>query len=307
MSSTLKQLTNATGFPKPAELIEITGASALEAQDRAVLNVLYQHAHDSGHLTKPGAKWEIPAAALRTSRHESNDRLQDALLRLMQVVVHVPYSDPATGDPRVLLTHLFRFFDRSAAGTGMVRFGIPEDLAPVLAASGRWGRIKAETVCAMTSKYAIALYEMVQLRSSMDNCVETFPIERFRDLMGVPKGSYRLGADFVRSVLDTASLEVNGLSDYGVQLQVVRRHPKMPITAVTVAWWRKKPDAFRAAMTELRQPKLGRRARLQAAVAPTPPTPKKAQARAPAAPAQQLDLVDALAAQEAGDAPRGVK
>ena len=98
MSSTVNQITNVAGFPKPRELIEITGASALEAQDRAVLNVLYQHAHDSGHLTKPGAKWEIPAAALRTSRHESNDRLQDALLRLMQVVVHVPYSDPATGD-----------------------------------------------------------------------------------------------------------------------------------------------------------------------------------------------------------------
>ena len=276
-----------------------------------MLNVLYQHAHDSGHLTKPGAKWEIPAAALRTSRHESNDRLQDALLRLMQVVVHVPYPDPATGDPRVLLTHLFRFFDRSAAGTGMVRFGIPEDLAPVLAASGRWGRIKAETVCAMTSKYAIALYEMVQLRAGMDNCVETFPIERFRDLMGVPKGAYERGNDFVRKCIDVASIEVNGLSDYGVQLQVVRRHPKMPIAAVTVAWWRKKPDAFRAAMTELRQPKLGRRARLQAAVAPTPPAPKKARAKAPAAPAQQpaqqLDLVDALAAQKAGGGPTGAK
>ena len=104
MSLTTQQITNAVGFPKPAELIEITGTSALEAQDRAIMNVLYQHAHDSGHLTKPGAKWEIPAAALRTSRHESNDRLQDALLRLMQVVVHVPYPDPATGDPRVLLT-----------------------------------------------------------------------------------------------------------------------------------------------------------------------------------------------------------
>jgi len=295
MSSTISQITNAAGFPKPRELIEITGASALEAQDRAVLNILYQHAHDSGHLTKPGAKWEIPAAVLRTSRHESNDRLQSALLRLMQVVVHVPYPDPATGDPRVLLTHLFRFFDRSAAGTGMVRFGIPEDLAPVLAASGRWGRIKAETVCAMTSKYAIALYEMVQLRAGMDNCVETFPIERFRDLMGVPKGAYERGNDFVRKCVDVASLEVNGLSDYGVQLQVVRRHPKMPITAVTVAWWRKKPDAFRAAMTELRQPKFGRRARLQAAAAPTPPIPRKARAKPPAAAGRQLDLVDALA------------
>ena len=265
MSSTVKQITNAAGFPKPAELIEIIGASALEAQDRAVLNVLYQHAHDSGHITKPGAKWEIPAVTLRTSRHESNDRLGDALMRLMQVIVSVSYTDPATGDARVLSTHLFRFFDRSAKGVGTVRFGIPEELGPVLAASGRWGRIKAETVCAMTSKYAIALYEMVQLRAGMDNCVETFPLDRFRDLMGVPKGSYERGNDFARFVLDAAAMEVNGLSDLGVQLQAVRRHSKAPITAVTVAWWRKEAGAFRATLMELRQPKLGRKARLQAA------------------------------------------
>ncbi len=270
MSSTMKQITTAAGFPKPAELIEITGASALEAQDRAVLNVLYQHAHDSGHLTKSGAKWEIPAVTLRTSRHESNDRLQDTLMRLMQVVVHVPYTDPATGDARVLVTHLFRFFDRSAAGTGMVRFGIPEELAPVLAASGRWGRIKAETVCAMTSKYAIALYEMVQLRSGMDRCVETFPIDRFRDLMGVPKGTYQFGNDFIRKCLDAAALEVNGLSDYSVQFKVVRRHSRAPITAVTLTWWRKESDAFRATLHELQQPKLGRRARLQGTAKPAP-------------------------------------
>lgn len=274
MSLTVKQITNAAGFPKPVELIEIVGASALEAQDRAVLNVLYQHAHDSGHLTKAGARWEIAASTLRTSRHESNDRLGDTLLRLMQVIVHVPYTDPVTGDPRVLMTPLFRFFDRSVSSTGgTVRFGIPEELGPVLAVSGRWGRIRAEAVCAMTSKYAIALYEMIQLRAAMDNCVETFPLDRFRDLMGVPKKSYERGNDFVRFVLDAAAVEVNGLSDLGVQVQAVRQHPKAPITAVTVAWWRKDPASFRATAAELRQSKLGRRARLEAAQAASPAAP----------------------------------
>ena len=199
----------------------------------------------------------------------------------MQVVVHVSYTEPTTGEPRILVTHLFNFFDRSASGSGTVRFGIPEELAPVLAASGRWGRIKAETVCAMTSKYAIALYEMVQLRANMDRCVETFPIERFRELMGVPKGTYHQGKDFIRFVLDAAALEVNGLSDYGVRLEVVRRHSRAPITAVTLAWWRKEGDAYRATLHELKQSKLGRRARLQ--------RPVKATANG-----QQLDIEDAI-------------
>ena len=99
----------------------------------------------------------------------------------------------------------------------------------------------------------------------MDRCVETFPIERFRDLMGVPKGVYQQGNDFIRKCLDAAALEVNGLSDYSVEFQVTRRHSRAPITAVTLAWWRKEGDAFRATLHELQQPKLGRRARLQGA------------------------------------------
>ena len=253
------------GFPKPAELIEITGVGALKARDRAVLNVLYQHAYDSGQFTKSGAKWHIPTAALRTSKHKSNDRLDHTLLRLMQVIVHVSYTDQATGEARELVTHLFNFFDRSASGNGLVRFGIPEELVPILAASGRWSCIKAAIVCAMTNKYAIALYELIQLRDGMDGCVETFPVKRFRELMGVLEGTYRQGRDFVRYVLDAAILEVNGLSDYSVEFQVTRRHSRAPITAVTLAWRRKEGDAFHATLHELRQPKLGRRARLQEA------------------------------------------
>jgi hypothetical protein len=325
MSSTVQQITTAAGFPKPAELIEITGTAALEAQDRAIMNVLYQHAHDSGRLSDIQADWTLPMTALRLSKHESNDRLHAALDRLMRVIVTVPVFSAKTGEPRLIKTHLFDFFDLSAnafASGATIRFGLPKQLQPVLVASGRWGRIKAATVCAMTSKYAIALYEIVQLRGGMDRCVEIFPIERFRDLMGVPEGTYRLGPDFTRFVLDAAVLEVNGLSDYSVEIQVMRRHSRAPITAVTLAWWRKEGDAFRAAQKELHQPKFGRRIRLKAAaveaqaVPPSAPAGRKTargkgakmgQAKAPAAPAQQLNLVDTLAAQGASSPPRGVK
>jgi hypothetical protein len=79
-----------------------------------------------------------------------------------------------------------------------------------LAQSSRWGRIKAETVCAMSSKYAIALYEMVQLRGNLERCMEAFALNRFRDLLGVPPGAYERGNDFVKRVIDPAVIEVNG-------------------------------------------------------------------------------------------------
>ncbi|MGA9016711.1 MAG: hypothetical protein WB509_29810, partial [Acetobacteraceae bacterium] len=69
-----------------------------------------------------------------------------------------------------------------------VRYGVPKKLRPLLVASQRWGRIKAEVVCSMTSKYAMALYELVQLRAGLDRCVERFTVDRFRDLLGVPPG-----------------------------------------------------------------------------------------------------------------------
>jgi hypothetical protein len=174
-SLTVHQRINGDGFPKAGELIEITGAHELEASDRTIVNLLYQHAHKNGRMKAP--EWSIPLAQLRTSAHESNDRLLDSLKRILRVVVTVPIPEPQTGEPAYLATHLFDFFTLPVAATDQatVRFGLPEKLQPILAGSNRWGRIKAEVVCAMTSKYAIALYELVQLRASMERCIETFP------------------------------------------------------------------------------------------------------------------------------------
>src|SRR5450759_4721451 len=191
MSLTVEQKTNYLGFPKPGELIEMTGTHALEASDRAILNVLYQHAHDSGRLLEQNAEWEIPLATIRQafSKHESSDRLRDSLARLMSVKVNVSYiaenSEGLEGpEERVVITGLFDFFDVSAkelAKRATLRYGLPRKLTPILETSGRWGRIKAEVVCSMTSKYAIALYELLQLRAKMERSVETFRIDRFRE------------------------------------------------------------------------------------------------------------------------------
>jgi hypothetical protein len=162
MSPTVEQKTNYQGFPKPGELIEMTGTHALEASDRAILNLLYQHAHDSGKLLDPNAEWEVPLSVIRQSysKHESSDRLRDSLNRLMSVKVNVAYvAEAENGEPgpekRVVITGLFDFFDVSAkelATRATLRYGLPRKLAPVLETSGRWGRIKAEIVCSMTEQ-----------------------------------------------------------------------------------------------------------------------------------------------------------
>jgi hypothetical protein len=267
---TLLQRTNFDGFPKPGELIDIVGAFGLEASDRAILNLLYQHAHDSGRMGDINAEWSIPISSLRfAASHKGNERIADSLDRILSVRVRIDIPEPETGEPAELLTNLFDFFTVPKAEGGpqaVVRFGLPRKLQPILARSNRWGRIKAEVVCAMTSKYAIALYEMVQLRANMDRCVERFDLGRFRGLLGVPPGSYSNGKDFRVNVVEPAMLEVNGLSDMSVDLTLVRRSKFGSIEAVTVTWWRKEGDEFRAVMRERDRSKVGRMARLRGTV-----------------------------------------
>lgn len=268
-SKTLDQKTNLAGWPKAREMVEFTGHHVLEANDRALLNALYQIAHDSGQMAVKDAEWTVRLADLRPSKHESSDRLRRSLDRLLSVVITVPYKHHSTGEERYLKTNLFDFFDVSnntGTDAATLRFGLPKMLQPILAMSGRWGRIRAEIVNALTSKYAIAVYELVQARAHMDKCVETIPLEQFRALVGVPPGKLKRGCDFKQYVLETAALEVNGLSDMGVALTVLRKsldNPLSPIVGVTMAWWRKEGDDYRAAMRERGQPKTGRMARLK--------------------------------------------
>jgi hypothetical protein len=189
----------------------------------------------------------MPITALRPSKHNGTDRIRDSLARLLSVQVKVAYREPKTGRERVLLTHLFESFDMPAdeGVGGPVRFRVPASLVPVLAQSSRWGRIKAEIVCAMSSKYAIALYELVQLRGNMDRCIENFQLDRFRDLLGVPPGAYERGNDFIKRVIEPAVLEVNGLSEFGVKVDVERTYSRAPITGVVLCWWRKDGEEYR--------------------------------------------------------------
>lgn len=270
-SKTISQKTNFDGWPKARELIEFTGHHLLEASDRAIFNSLYQHAHDSGKMTDETAEWEIPLADLRPSKtHKGNERVRASLDRLLSVVVTVPYVHAQTGEDRVMLTNLFGFIDVSAnedAERATLRYGLPKKLQTILALSGQWGRIRAEIVMAMNSKYAIALYELVQARANLDRCVETIPLDRFRQLMGVPPGKLERGNNFVARVIEPAVLEVNGLSDIGVTLEVRRKGgPQSPIVAVAMAWWKKEGDEYRAAVDELKRPKIGRMARLKGTV-----------------------------------------
>ena len=269
MSLTIAQKTNLSGFPKAAELIEITGTHLLSGNDRAIQNRLFQHAHDSGRLADPDADWEIPLADLRRelSKHESNDEVRESLNNLMkiQVIVHFQEED---GEPKTLTTHLLEFIqthDRNHAAA-TVKYGFPKTLRTILVRSNRWGRVRCEVTYAMSSKYAMTLYEMICMRINLNSCIEIFPIEKFRDLLGVPPNTYKRGDDFWRFVVEPAMLEINGLSDFRVVIERKRKHPRAPVHEIAISWQKKQDDDFRSAVQERGRSKLGRKARLRGQV-----------------------------------------
>jgi hypothetical protein len=232
---------------------------------------LLKIAHDSNRLVDPDADWEITLASLRraSSKHESNDRVKESLRRLRRTEVKVTYIEPSSGKRRVMETHLLDFTDtedEEEASDGTVQFGIPKRLRVVLARSNRWGRIRCEVSYAMTSKYAIALYELVCLRANREHSVETMSYEEFRALLNVPPGTYERGQDFQRKVVAPALLEVNGLSDMGVDIELRRRHARAPFHEVAISWWKKSVEEYRAAVAERNRPKVGRMARLRGEV-----------------------------------------
>jgi hypothetical protein len=63
-------------------------------------------------------------------------------------------------------------------------------------------------------------------------------------------------------------VEVNGLADFGVEIEPIRQGGKMRglVTGFQVSWWRKDVPDLQAAYSELKRPKVGRRARLEGRV-----------------------------------------
>jgi len=270
MSKTIQQKANFDGFPKAKEVIELTGAGTghLTMHDRRTLNLLYEHAHNTAGLT-PDIEHEIALSAIRGT-HKGAERVRDSLHRLMSVIVEI--NTTIDGKKKVIKTHLFDFtesdFDESGRDA-VVRYGLPKKLRTVLKDSSTWGRIKGEIILAMSSKYAIALYEMVQVRCHLEHkWQENFDLQNFRELMGVPDGKVTRSPEMIRQVVKPAILEVNGLSDYSVALDPIRHGggPRGKLLGFRMSWWKKTAAEYREALKERKRSKIGRMARLKGEV-----------------------------------------
>ncbi|MCG7575071.1 replication initiation protein [Phaeobacter sp. CNT1-3] len=274
---------SAESLIKPGELVDLVEVTPLTLTDRRIYNQLLENAWDA--IDKP-VTHVIAKSALRGS-HNSNDRVGESIERLMSAIVKVQVE--WDGEPAIERVQLLGGSVEGLRKDGMLEYEIPPRLRRIIGNSTIFARLQREVMFALSSKYALTLYEMVQKRGNLRwKSSEKFTLEALRGILGVPKGKLTSWSNLRMRAIEPAVAEVSELSDYVVEVAPVKTGRS--VTHVEIRWWRKDGAGQGAAERALQFASTGRRVRAQERVeqvvpsAPTAPSLKPRPARIAGAP-----------------------
>lgn len=247
---------NAESLIKPGELVDLVEVTPLTLNDRRIYNQLLENAWDA--IDKP-VSHVIAKSDLRGS-HNSNDRVGDSVERLMSAVVRVAVM--WDGEPAVERVQLLGGNIETNRRDGLLEYEIPARLRKIIRNSTVFARLQREVMFALSSKYALTLYEMVQKRGNLRwRSSEKFSLDDLRGILGVPKGKLTNWSNLRMRAIEPAVEEVNALSDYVVEIAPIKTGRS--VTHVDLRWWKKDGAGQGAAERELSYSKVGRKARTQ--------------------------------------------
>jgi len=253
----------AENLVKPGELIDVVEVTPLTLNDRRVYNLLLENAWDA---VSKNVEHVISKSALRGS-HNSNDRVGESVERLMSAIVRVKIE--RNGEPHVERVQLLGGNVETLKRDGLLHYEIPARLRKIISNSTVFARLKREIMFALTSKYALTLYEMVQKRGNLKyRSSERLTINELRAVLGVPDGKLSSWSNLNLRALKPAVTEVNQLSDFMVALEPVKTGRK--VTHVEMRWWRKDADGVGQSAREISFSKVGRKARTSESLRPRP-------------------------------------
>lgn len=267
---TLDARPSADSLVKPGELVDVVEVTPLTLADRRIYNLLLENAWDA--IDKP-VTHTIPKSLLRGS-HNANDRVGASIERLMSAIVRVQVV--WDGEPAVERVQLLGGNVETMRSDGMLEYEIPSRLRRIIANSTVFARLQREVMFALTSKYALTLYEMVQKRGNLRwRSSERFTLDELRAVLGVPRGKLTTWSNLKLRAIDPALAEVNALSDYVVEIAPIRTGRS--IGHVELRWWKKDSMGQGAAARELASSGVGRAARREGRVervVPDTPAPR---------------------------------
>jgi hypothetical protein len=246
---------------KPAELVDVVELTPLTLVDRRTYNLLIAHAWDR---IDEDVEHAIPKAVLRGT-HKGNERLSDTIQRLMagQVEVRIIRDGKRYLQSIHLLGTVARPEDEDEDGNVYYRF--PAEWREIIRQSSIFARLQTEVIFCFSSKYALALWEMVQKRGNLKHKnTDEFTPDELRRMLGVPRGKLKEFSHFRQKVLIPAVDEVNALSSHMVQVDAVRHGRK--VVKLRLIWFPKDEQGLKSAYCEIQRHKAGRSARLAGTV-----------------------------------------
>lgn len=233
------------------DVVEVT---PLTLADRRIYNLLLENAWDA--IDKPVT--HVIAKGLLRGSHNSNDRIGASVERLMSAIVKVQVI--WDGEPALERVQLLGGNIETLRSDGLLEYEIPARLRKIISNSTVFARLQREVMFALTSKYALTLYEMVQKRGNLRwRSSERFTLDELRGILGVPRGKLSSWSNLKLRAIDPAVAEVNQLSDYVVEMLPIKTGRR--VTHVELRWWKKDGEGQGAAGRELAFSKVGRRER----------------------------------------------
>lgn len=245
---------------KPGELVDVREISPLSLNDRKIYNLLIQNAGQN--IAKP-VEHRIEKSALRFGDHNGNDRVGESVSRLMGAHALIKVMrDGEAATQRVALLSSNVEHDRA---DGLFYYTFAPELRQILEDSTMFARLQRDVMLSFTSKYSLALYEMVMKRINLSRKQEeVFELPDFRSLLGVPKGKLSAFGDLKRRAIVPAIEEVNHRGFIHVDVEPVKTGRS--VTHVRLKWWRSSGDKIDDSIQELALPGVGRKARMRGEV-----------------------------------------
>lgn len=235
---------------KPGELVDLVEVTPLTLTDRRIYNQLLENAWDA--IDKP-VLHVIAKADLR-GNHNSNDRVGESIERLMSAIVRVEVI--WDGQPAIERVQLLGGNLEMSRSDGLLEYEIPPRLRKIIGNSTIFARLQREVMFALSSKYALTLYEMVQKRGNLRwRSSEKFSIEALRGVLGVPKGKLTSWSNLRMRAIEPAVAEVSALSDYMVEIKPIKTGRS--VTHVELKWWRKDGEATARPTARCNMPRPG--------------------------------------------------
>ena len=151
-------------------------------------------------------------------------------------------------------------YKQEATGDLLLKWWFGRVFREIAEESNHWAILDRQTVFALSSKYAILLFQHIASLANMDRLdAKTFTIPDLRAVFGIPAGKIKRFADLNKDVLTPALAEINQISR--LNLTATSKKIGRTVASVEISWAVKGDGAKIAAARELKGHSAGRKAR----------------------------------------------